>query len=139
MATVNIAGSDWPIDSVNYNELANWKISQDSSIKTSSAAAAVREAYRQLAFGTDVKDPNAGGPVSFGGALLTRVTSIPGKIADAFTPGRSVAFTNAKEFLGSIGDKIKDPLAAANRTVMIVAISAGVLGVAWIVSKFVRR
>jgi hypothetical protein len=133
--TVKIEGEDWPIDQNNWAELAAWK----TRGLTSSTAAAIKEAYRQLAFGTESKSSTPDGAVSFGGALLNRVTAIPGKIADAFTPGRSVAFNNAKDFLGSVGDKIKDPLAAANRTVMIVAISAGVLGVAWIVSKFVRR
>jgi hypothetical protein len=133
--TVKIEGEDWPIDSTNWSALADWK----TRGLTSSTAAAIREAYRQLAMGTESKDGNPAGAIGFGGALLNRVTAIPGKIADAFTPGRSVAFNNAKDFLNGIGDKIKDPLAAANRTVMIVAISAGVLGVAWIVSKFARR
>jgi len=135
MATVNIAGEDWPVDDVNWSALADWKIASDSRIQTASQKTAVYDAFRRLASGNIFATNSEVNPSK----------SVPffSTLADAFNPSKSVAFQSAKETLAKAGaglaDSIKAPLATANRTILVVAASAAVLGVAFIVSKLVRR
>jgi hypothetical protein len=135
MATVNIAGSDWPVDDVNWKELADWKISTDGRIVTTQQKSAVYDAFRRLASGNIFATNSEVNPSK----------SVPffSTLADAFNPSKSVAFQSARDTLAKAGagvaDAIKAPLATANRTILVVAVSAGVLGVAFIVSKLVRR
>jgi hypothetical protein len=135
MATVTIDGSDWPVDEVNWSALADWKIATDGRIVTAAQKTAVYDAFRRLATG-DIFATNS---------EVNPSKSVPffSTLADAFNPSKSVAFQSAKDTLAKAGaglaDTIKAPLATANRTILVVAVSAGVLGVAFIVSKLVRR